>query len=58
MSSSSKALTLVELVDKIVSVITSDGRVLIGSLKGYDQMTNIILEASFSITHIIHSIYE
>ena len=31
---------------EIVSVITSDGRNIVGSLKGFDQTTNIILEQS------------
>lgn len=36
--------TLVEkLIDKTVSVITNDGRNFIGTLRSFDQKTNIIL---------------
>mmetsp|Transcript_22730 Transcript_22730/g.32984 ORF Transcript_22730/g.32984 Transcript_22730/m.32984 type:complete len:97 (+) Transcript_22730:142-432(+) len=38
------AATLEELKDKIVSIITNDGRNIVGNLKGYDQATNIILD--------------
>ena len=31
-------------LESIVSVITSDGRHLVGTLKGCDQVTNIVLE--------------
>uniref|UniRef100_A0A060T9G9 LSM2-LSM8 complex subunit LSM8 n=1 Tax=Blastobotrys adeninivorans TaxID=409370 RepID=A0A060T9G9_BLAAD len=31
-------------VDKFVTVVTTDGRMFVGILKGYDQATNIILE--------------
>eukprot|EP00466_Bigelowiella_natans_P002898 jgi/Bigna1/52784/estExt_Genewise1Plus.C_110152 len=31
-------------VDRIVNVITNDGRNIVGVLKGYDQCINIILE--------------
>ncbi|KAL5702035.1 U4/U6-U5 snRNP complex subunit lsm8 [Ranunculus cassubicifolius] len=37
---------LESLVDQIISVITNDGRNIIGVLKGYDQATNIILDES------------
>jgi U6 snRNA-associated Sm-like protein LSm8 len=37
------ASTLNELVDKRVSVITCDGRQVIGILKGFDQKINIVL---------------
>jgi U6 snRNA-associated Sm-like protein LSm8 len=30
-------------VDKLVTIITTDGRLLIGQLRGYDQTTNLIL---------------
>mmetsp|Transcript_25244 Transcript_25244/g.32931 ORF Transcript_25244/g.32931 Transcript_25244/m.32931 type:complete len:97 (-) Transcript_25244:47-337(-) len=38
------AAVLEELLDKAVSVITNDGRNIVGNLKGYDQATNVILE--------------
>lgn len=31
-------------VDKIVQVVTNDGRNLVGVLKGFDQTTNVILD--------------
>ncbi|KAL7066245.1 LSM domain-containing protein [Cryptosporidium serpentis] len=34
---------LFTLSERLVSVLTTDGKVYIGSLKGYDQLTNIIL---------------
>ncbi|XP_064399524.1 U6 snRNA-associated Sm-like protein LSm8 isoform X2 [Halichondria panicea] len=38
--------TLEPLVNKTISVITSDGRVIVGTLKGFDQTINLILSAS------------
>lgn len=37
---------LAPYVDSTVSVITNDGRVIVGTLRGYDQQTNIVLEDS------------
>ncbi|KAL7094234.1 hypothetical protein ACP275_11G089800 [Erythranthe tilingii] len=37
---------LENLVDQIISVITNDGRNIVGVLKGFDQATNIILDES------------
>ncbi|CAD5115333.1 DgyrCDS4315 [Dimorphilus gyrociliatus] len=34
------------LVGRVVSVLTNDGRLIVGMLKGYDQTINIILEDS------------
>merc|ERR1712060_953291 len=31
-------------VDKVVQVITNDGRNIVGVLKGFDQTTNVILD--------------
>ena len=31
-------------VDKTVQIITHDGRVIVGLLKGFDQSTNVILD--------------
>ena len=39
-------MSLQEWIDKTVSVITSDGRNIIGTLKGFDQTINLILEQS------------
>jgi len=33
-------------VDKLVTIITTDGRLLVGHLRGYDQTTNLILSAA------------
>ncbi|EGX45052.1 hypothetical protein AOL_s00173g153 [Orbilia oligospora ATCC 24927] len=35
---------LTAYIDKTVTVITSDGRTLIGTLLGHDQTTNLILQ--------------
>ena len=32
------------MVDKVVQVVTNDGRNIVGLLKGFDQTTNVILE--------------
>ncbi|XP_057427642.1 sm-like protein LSM8 [Lotus japonicus] len=37
---------LESLVDQQISVITNDGRNIVGTLKGFDQATNIILDES------------
>ena len=39
-------MALNDFKDKMVSVITNDGRNIIGMLRGFDQATNIILEKS------------
>eukprot|EP00598_Pedospumella_elongata_P006499 CAMPEP_0184970380 /NCGR_PEP_ID=MMETSP1098-20130426/2894_1 /TAXON_ID=89044 /ORGANISM="Spumella elongata, Strain CCAP 955/1" /LENGTH=95 /DNA_ID=CAMNT_0027492317 /DNA_START=33 /DNA_END=320 /DNA_ORIENTATION=- len=39
-------MALQEWVNKTVSIITSDGRNIVGSLKGFDQTMNVILEQS------------
>mmetsp|Transcript_15741 Transcript_15741/g.26273 ORF Transcript_15741/g.26273 Transcript_15741/m.26273 type:complete len:95 (+) Transcript_15741:86-370(+) len=39
-------MALQEWIDKIVSVVTNDGRNIVGTLKGVDQMTNMILSDS------------
>lgn len=31
-------------VDKVVQIVTNDGRNIVGVLKGFDQTTNVILE--------------
>ena len=35
---------MAEFKDKIVSIITCDGRNIVGTLKGLDQQTNVILQ--------------
>ncbi|CAA3014572.1 sm LSM8 [Olea europaea subsp. europaea] len=42
----SSGLGLENLVDQTISVITNDGRNIVGILKGFDQATNIILDES------------
>ncbi|XP_047327947.1 sm-like protein LSM8 [Impatiens glandulifera] len=37
---------LESLVDQQISVITNDGRNIVGVLKGFDQATNLILDES------------
>ena len=37
---------LTSFVDKLVTIITTDGRLLVGHLRGYDQTTNIILSGA------------
>eukprot|EP00850_Spirogloea_muscicola_P009432 SM000053S17389 [mRNA] locus=s53:126315:127260:+ [translate_table: standard] len=34
------------LVDQMISVITNDGRNIVGYLRGFDQATNLILDES------------
>eukprot|EP00250_Pteridium_aquilinum_P024668 c29420_g1_i1 orf=495-788(-) len=38
--------SLESLVDQTISVITNDGRNIVGVLKGFDQATNLILDES------------
>ncbi|CAM0953412.1 unnamed protein product [Alopecurus aequalis] len=42
----SAGATLESLVDQVISVITNDGRNIVGTLRGFDQATNIILDES------------
>lgn len=39
----SSAAVLEPLVGRVISVITNDGRNIVGELKGFDQTTNLIL---------------
>jgi len=41
------ASTLEAYVNHIVSVITSDGRIIVGTLKGFDQTINLVLDDSY-----------
>eukprot|EP01115_Flamella_aegyptia_P005022 TRINITY_DN21352_c0_g1_i1.p1 TRINITY_DN21352_c0_g1~~TRINITY_DN21352_c0_g1_i1.p1 ORF type:complete len:104 (-),score=6.58 TRINITY_DN21352_c0_g1_i1:9-287(-) len=38
---------LASFIDQKVSVLTNDGRVIIGTLRGIDQSTNLIIEECF-----------
>lgn len=38
---------LIDYVDKQVNVLTNDGRNVLGSMRGFDQVCNIILEKCF-----------
>ena len=40
----SKTVSMKEFKDKVVSIITCDGRNIVGTLKGLDQQTNVVLE--------------
>ncbi|XP_074657846.1 U6 snRNA-associated Sm-like protein LSm8 [Tubulanus polymorphus] len=40
------ASDLEKYVNKTVSVITADGRIIVGQLKGFDQTINLILDES------------
>ena len=44
-----------DFVDKVVIVLTNDGRSIIGKLKGYDQAINVILEDSHERIYSIDS---
>lgn len=37
---------LSDLVDCMVSIVTNDGRHIVGTLRGYDQATNVIVDES------------
>jgi len=41
------ASALETYVNHIVSVITSDGRIIVGTLKGFDQTINLVLDDSY-----------
>ena len=43
-SVSEENTALKEMIGKQISVITCDGRNIVGTLRGYDQVTNVILE--------------
>jgi len=44
MSERSEGSGLAHLVGSVISVITNDGRHIVGILRGYDQTTNLILQ--------------
>ncbi|OAF65983.1 TRAPP complex subunit 6A [Intoshia linei] len=52
------ATCLEELVSKTVSIITADGRYLIGKLRGYDQLVNIILDETYERVFSSNSVME
>eukprot|EP01136_Pigoraptor_vietnamica_P043545 Opistho-1_new@19074 len=45
-SGASTSSTLENFVNHEVEVITNDGRVIVGKLKGFDQTINVIMEGS------------
>ena len=49
------ASTLLEWKSKAVTVLTSDGRLLSGILKGYDQLQNLVLQTSYEIVYSLDS---
>ena len=49
------AKELTALVDTQISVITNDGRNIIGILRGFDQTTNLILEDCFERVYSANS---
>ena len=48
------ASTLQELLEKTVSIVTNDGRNIVGIFKGYDQTLNVILEQSHERIYSLH----
>ncbi|KAL8559192.1 U4/U6-U5 snRNP complex subunit lsm8 [Nucella lapillus] len=40
------ASALESYVNKTVSIVTADGRIIVGTLKGFDQTINLILDES------------
>ena len=38
------AAMLEGFVDKVVQIVTNDGRNIVGLLKGFDQTTNVVLD--------------
>ncbi|XP_025107537.1 U6 snRNA-associated Sm-like protein LSm8 [Pomacea canaliculata] len=40
------ASALESYVNKMVSIVTADGRIIVGTLKGFDQTINLILDES------------
>ena len=38
------ASSLEKMVDQTISIITNDGRNIVGNLKGFDQCVNVILD--------------
>jgi len=39
-------MSLTDWVTKVVKVVTCDGRVIVGTLRGFDQAINVVLEDS------------
>jgi len=49
------ASTLSELTTKPVTVLTCDGRLIFGTLQGYDQLQNLILKHSYEKVYSMES---
>ncbi len=49
------ASTLSEWKSKPVSVLTCDGRIIVGTLQGYDQLQNLILCKSYEKVYSVDS---
>lgn len=46
---------LTPLVDKMISIITSDGRNLVGTLRGFDQTINVVLDGATERVYSLQS---
>ena len=53
-SSAQMAAMLEGFVDKVVEIVTNDGRVIVGLLKGFDQTTNVILTQCHELFFVNH----
>ena len=49
------ASTLAELTTRPITVLTCDGRLIFGTLKGYDQLQNLILQHSYEKVYSLDS---
>ena len=49
------ASTLSEWKSKSVTVLTCDGRLIVGTLQGYDQLQNLILQHSYEKVYSMES---
>mmetsp|Transcript_4127 Transcript_4127/g.6300 ORF Transcript_4127/g.6300 Transcript_4127/m.6300 type:complete len:98 (+) Transcript_4127:65-358(+) len=50
--------SLIDMRGKLVSIITNDGRNIVGGLKGYDNMINVVLEGSHERVYSVNSSVE
>ncbi|KAL3823018.1 hypothetical protein ACHAXA_005206 [Cyclostephanos tholiformis] len=49
------ASTLSEWKSKSVTVLTCDGRLISGTLRGYDQLQNLVLQKSHEVVYSVDS---